>query len=374
MCARRFLAIIFFLTLLAVAGALAIFQWGGNVLLSQATPQGHFRESDAGSGPDYSTPATWIARPDIPNNPSAWLPQGYKPKESVNDAAVFYIHPTTYLDRDRWNAPLAGNATSDARADLFVRSQASAFASAGPVWAPRYRQAAYGAFLLNNRDAQQALDLAYRDVSGAFDKFLADNGGRPVILAGHSQGALHLARLIQEKGAQLKGRLVAAYVVGWPISTKADLPPMGFPACSAANQAGCILSWQSFAEPANASLILDPWQKSIGAGGAKRQRKDILCVNPLSGTKDGAASAASNPGTLFPSPDLKSGSLVRGQVGATCKNGILIIDGAMSTMGPYVSPGNTYHVYDYALFWEAIRQDALNRLEAWASDPNRQHS
>ena len=373
MCARRFLAVVFLLTLLAVAGAVAIFQWGGNVLLSQATPHGHFDANAAGSGPDYAKAESWIARPDIPNNPSEWRPEGFEPVMATG-AAVFYIHPTTYLDRDRWNAPLAGNATSDARADLFVRSQASAFANAGPVWAPRYRQAAYGAFLLNSRDATQALDLAYRDVRAAFDKFLADSEGRPVILAGHSQGALHLAHLLQDRGSDLKGRLVAAYVVGWAISIKADLPAMGFPACSAANQAGCILSWQSFAEPANVGLILNPWEKSVGPGGAKRQRQDVLCVNPVTGTKDGAASAASNPGTLFPSPDLKSGSLVRGQVGAACKNGILIIDGAISTMGPYVLPGNNYHVYDYALFWEAIRQDALKRLEAWASDPNRHHS
>ena len=52
MCARRFLFIVFILTLLAVAGALAMFQWGGDVLVRQATPQGPFRAPSAGSGPD----------------------------------------------------------------------------------------------------------------------------------------------------------------------------------------------------------------------------------------------------------------------------------------------------------------------------------
>jgi hypothetical protein len=42
MCARRFLAVIFVFTLILVAGAFAIFQWGGNVLLKEATPKGHF--------------------------------------------------------------------------------------------------------------------------------------------------------------------------------------------------------------------------------------------------------------------------------------------------------------------------------------------
>jgi hypothetical protein len=30
-----------------------------------------------------------------------------------------------------------------------------------------------------------------------------------------------------------------------------------------------------------------------------------------------------------------------------------------------VLPGNNYHVYDYALFWDAIRADAVRREQAW---------
>ena len=36
MCARRFLIAIFVLTLLVVAGAFAIFEWGGQMLLREA--------------------------------------------------------------------------------------------------------------------------------------------------------------------------------------------------------------------------------------------------------------------------------------------------------------------------------------------------
>ena len=53
MCARRFLMIVFVLTLLAVAGAFAIYQYGGRVLLSQAVPSGHFEAAKAGGAPDY---------------------------------------------------------------------------------------------------------------------------------------------------------------------------------------------------------------------------------------------------------------------------------------------------------------------------------
>ena len=49
MCARRFLIAIFVVTLLAVAGAFAMFQWGGQMLVKQATPKGHFEAKAAGS-------------------------------------------------------------------------------------------------------------------------------------------------------------------------------------------------------------------------------------------------------------------------------------------------------------------------------------
>src|SRR3546814_7072434 len=50
----------------------------------------------------------------------------------------------------------------------------------------------------------------------AFDYFLSQNEGRPLILAAHSQGSLHLIRLLREKvaGTPLASRIVAAYVVG----------------------------------------------------------------------------------------------------------------------------------------------------------------
>ena len=55
----------------------------------------------------------------------------------------------------------------------------------------------------------------------------------------------------------------------------------------------------------------------------------------------------------------------KGAVGARCERGFLIIDGAIPDMGSYVLPGNNYHVYDYALFWKAIREDAARRLAAF---------
>jgi hypothetical protein len=368
MCARRFLIMIFVLTLLVVAAAFAIYQWGGNILLKQAVPKGHFAPPPEDGAPVYRDRSLWVARPDLRDDPAEWLPNGVALRAGRRQAAIFYIHPTTYLERDRWNAPLVADPQTEFRTRLFVQSQASAFTGAGQVWAPRYRQAAFGAFLLKSDDARKALNLAYLDVEAAFAEFIRQvPADEPIILAGHSQGALHLERLLREQvaGKPIARRVVAAYVVGWPISTTADLPALGLPACRAPEQTRCILSWMSFGDPANPDLIFDDWEKTKGFSGAPRRQRDVLCVNPLTGTQNSAALPQDNPGTLIPTADLTSATLLRGGVGAHCDKGLLMLDGKIPAIGPYALPGNNYHVYDYALFWGAIRADAERRLAAW---------
>ena len=364
MCARRFLFVIFVLTLLVVAGAFAIFQFGQDVLVRSATPTGHFVAPATGdTGPDYADPANWVARPDMASDPSSWLPEGVAP--AVGKAAVFYVHPTTYLERDRWNAPLSPGGQTEFRTRLFAQSQASAFNDAGQIWAPRYRQAAYGTFLLSNRDAAQALDLAYGDVLSAFDRFIAEApADAPIILAGHSQGSLHLLRLLADRHEALKDRLVAAYVIGWPVSDTADLAGTALSSCKEPDSTRCVVTFQSFGEPANPRLIFNAWEKSPGRSAAHR-REDIVCVDPIGGWKNGASAPAANPGTLVPVKDLNTATLEPGKVGGRCDKGAFLVSGDIPRLGPFVLPGNNYHVYDYALFWGAIRRDAQRRLAAW---------
>jgi hypothetical protein len=226
-------------------------------------------------GPAYADAAMWIARPDIPDNPSLWTPEGFAPTADPK-ASVFFIHPTSYLERSHWNAPL-DDEESQKRARLFVRSQASAFNGVGAVWAPKYRQATFGAFLTTKDDAERALDFAYRDVLAAFEAFLQQAPkDRPIILAAHSQGSLHLERLLRERiaGTPVADRIVAAYVVGWPISTTADLGTLGLPACEEAEDSGCILGWQSFAQPADPKMVTDVYDALAAPDGTPRAVDD----------------------------------------------------------------------------------------------------
>ena len=374
--------------------------WFGRVAF---VPSSDFVPQAAVAANAYDNPKMWIARPGLPDDPSAWRPpaaeaedgeasapepgarpliapakaaetSGAAPIAPLGDAAVFFVHPTSYYSKASWNAPL-GDADADYRATLFVRGMASAFGDAGAIWAPRYRQATLGAFLAEDRvTAGKAIDAAYRDVEQAFDAFLAAiPKDKPIILAGHSQGALHLTTLLKNRiaGTPLAKRIVAAYVIGWPISRDTDMAALGLPACDTPDQKGCILSWASFAEPADTSMVTGAYDGTIGFDGRPRAGTRMLCTNPLTGTPDAAAGPEANIGTLKPSDGFRKGELITGKVGAKCDDdrGFLLIGDADAAqhfvVAGYVLPGNNYHVYDITLFWANVRADALRRLAAF---------
>jgi len=364
--ARKFLYVFAFLIALVIAGALAYRLYGVQILRMALVPSETFKAQPRVDPRVYADKAMWIARPDIPGNPALWTPAGYA-AEAHPKAAVFFIHPTSYIGRDHWNAAL-NDAETNARAAIFLRGQASAFNAAGEIWAPRYRQATFGAFLTSVADANRALDLAYGDVEAAFAAFVKQiDPKRPIILAGHSQGALHLTRLLREQvaGKPIAKRIVAAYVVGWPVSKANDLAALGLPACTRADQARCLLSWQSFAEPADPQQITDLYDQTRGFDGRPRKGSAMVCTNPLTGTADAAAPAAANLGTLYPSADLGTATIAAGKVPARCADRGFLLIGAPPEVGGYVLPGNNYHVYDYSLFWANVRADAGRRLAAF---------
>lgn len=367
--ARKFLYLMAILIVLGTAARLAYTFFGAQMMRVAMVPSESYQALPDVPADRYRSPDMWLARPDMRNSPALWTPPGEKPGEGPK-VAVFYIHPTSYLDRTHWNAPLDDKTAND-RAILFLRGQATAFNNIGAIWAPRYRQATFGAFLTSEADARRALDLAYRDVSAAFEEFQREIGpDMPIILAGHSQGSLHLARLLREKvaGKPIARRIIAAYVVGWPISRTTDLPLMGLPECESADQHGCILSWQSFAEPADPSMVANVYDDTIGFNGQPRKGTPMICTNPITGTPDATAPASANIGTLLPSADLSTATIVKGGIPARCgEREFLLIGAPPEGFGSYVLPGNNYHVFDYSLFWSNVRADAARRAASFGA-------
>jgi len=365
--ARKFLYLVVILVALAIAALLAYRLYAPQLMRMALVPSVAFEEMPPIKAADYADAGMWIARPDLIGNPAQWTPPGIVAAPPPR-AAMFFIHPTSYLDRSRWNATFDDQLARD-RAVLFLRGQASAFNDNAEIWAPRYRQATFGAFLTSQLERDQALDLAYGDVSAAFDAFLRGIApDRPILLAGHSQGSIHLMRLLREriKGTPLQRRIVATYAIGWPISRTADLPQLGLPECARADQAGCLLAWQSFAEPADPALILQTYDGTTGFNGQPRTGTPMICTNPITGTPNVGAPASANLGTVIPSDDMASGTLAVGKVSARCDTrGFLLIGPPPEGIGQYVLPGNNYHVFDFSLFWSNIRADAARRLASF---------
>lgn len=371
--ARRFLYFVAALIALAIGAGIAWSLYSDKLLAAALVPSAPFVEQQPLAGNVYADKTMWYARPELTNNPAQWLPEGYKRAVPAKRAAVFFIHPTSYIDNSGWNATLDNERATDL-AQTFIRGQASAFNGVGDVWAPRYRQATLGAFLTTQPEATRAIDAAYGDVARAFDAFVASiPADMPIVLAGHSQGGLHLTRLLRERvaGRPVARRIVAAYVVGWPVSTATDLRALGLPACTGPDQAGCILSWQTYAEPADPKQVIAAYDATTGFDGRSRSGTRMLCINPLTGTPDSAAPAQANLGTLVPDENLKNATLEVGKVPARCDaaqdggRGFLLIGPPPEKIGTYVLPGNNYHVFDYSLFWGSVRADVARRLAAF---------
>lgn len=400
--AVRFLWIVAGLTVLFILAALAYRIFEEDLMRWALVPKGEFREVAMPKGATYDRADLWIARPDIPNNPALWVPQvpsaprrageGDSAQQGAGNASadpppaegpiapfaatrnprasVFFIHPTSFLESTAWNAAL-DDEESQSRARLFVRSQASAFNGVGAIWAPKYRQATFGAFLTTRTNARLALEFAYRDVLAAYEAFLRQApADRPIILAAHSQGSLHLMHLLEDRirNAPEARRIAAAYVIGWPVSETADLPAIPLAVCERPDQAHCLVSFQSFAEPADPDMITDVYDKSRGPGGIARAGSPMVCVNPLTGTRGAAAPRQANLGSLVPNSDFSDATFTPRAVPARCDvRGFLLIGDKddLPDFGRYVLPGNNYHVFDYALFWANLRADAERRLAAF---------
>lgn len=377
--AKKFLYFIAICIVLALIGRIGWEMFKEDIAAFALVPTSDFTPTKPLEANAYQDPGLWYSRPGFgAKDPARWQPTSAEKSSArpaahtadTPDFAVFFVHPTSYLNRETWNAPIGDKADADTDriARIYIRGMASPFNAASEIWAPKYRQATMGAFLTDAPEGQKAIDAAYADVREAWRYFLSSvDPDAPIVLAGHSQGSLHLKRLLAEevRGSPVADRLVAAYVIGWPISVAHDLPEMGFPACTTPDQAGCVISWVSFAEPAEPASLLAAYARTPALDGETPGDSPILCSNPLTGQTGGKAPASANLGTLVPEDSMEKGELVPTLVPARCDVRGLLLIGPPPEMGSYVLPGNNYHVYDIPLFWANTRADVIRRAEAW---------
>jgi hypothetical protein len=341
---------------------------GMMIAFKRLEPVHSFAESPQLTAPDYSVGTSWAALPDRQDDADV-LPGGdVQDVQASAQVDVFFVHPTTYFGTASWNQPLDDTSTNQLTDAFVLRSQASVFNSCCRIYAPRYRQATIYSFMDKSGSGTSALDLAYEDVQRAFDYFIEHyNQGRPFILAAHSQGSLHLRKLLEKRitGRPLRERLVAAYPIGFGIARDelAKAVP-DVPVCESAEQIGCAVTWNAVGPKAR------KWADTSKS----------ICVNPLTWGTDGSSADASLniggvsyagtfEGTLadvkgVPQDFVDAKPILEtGVADAQCVDGLLLVKEIHSEYYASRPMGrDNYHIYDYNLFHMNLRKNIEGRV------------
>ena len=274
-------------------------------------------------------------------------------------ADVFLVCPTVDM-KDEFNMSMTDEAT---KANFLgaLNMERGIYEDSARLFAPYYRQAAMKVYSLTQQEREPYMALAYRDVSDAFSYYLENlNQGRPIILAGFSQGADMCYRLMEEYFGEeaLADRLVAVYAIGWPLTQEmTEKYPQLKPAQSA-DDLGTVISFECEAEEVTDSFIIPQDMKA-------------LSINPLNWKTDSTpASREENLGACFTD---YSGSIVM-DAGALCggyldeARGVLKVTDVSPSDYPAIVPGlpeGAYHIYDYQFFFRNLQENVTLRVDAY---------
>ncbi|UYQ94960.1 DUF3089 domain-containing protein [Chitinophaga horti] len=315
--------------------------------------------SQAQPAPDYTRLKYWAAHPhklDAADSVPLFL------KGETRDTAVdvFFLHPTSFVQRFR-KAPLSADIHDEKINELterqLIHQQATIFNAHARVFAPFYRQAHLRAFFQRDQAANNAFDTAYQDLKTAFEYYLKhDNHGRPIIIAGHSQGAFHGIRLLQEffDGKPLQKQLVVAYLVGWRIDRN-DFKQI--PLGTSPTQTGCVLTWRTYES------------NQIGKED-KRTAEGALCINPVTWLP---GNDWSDKAAYMDAPDKRLQKRSRSEIRARVheKYNVVWVKGynevnvPMPGIARLASAIGNLHLLDMNLFYLNVRANVKQRIDAY---------
>ncbi|MGL5207351.1 MAG: DUF3089 domain-containing protein [Acidaminococcaceae bacterium] len=226
-------------------------------------------------------------------------------------------------------------------------------------YAPYYRQAALNVYKMDSKAASGYFDLAYQDVRGAFEHYLKNmNSDRPFILAGFSQGADMIVRLMKDKfrDPRLQERLIAVYVVGWRVTAEeiASYPQLRM--ARGEKDIGVIVSFNTEAPEIATSLSVP--LKTQG-------------INPLNWKTTGDyADKSLNQGAVFTAYDGSILNEIPHLTGAyldPIRGTLKVTDIDAAVYPPLLDlfqPGE-YHIYDYQFFYRNLQTNVRNRISSY---------
>ncbi|MBG6175514.1 MAG: DUF3089 domain-containing protein [Roseibium album] len=298
-----------------------------------------FTKADVPPAPDYSKKASWLAKPEDPDQ---------------FDIDILWLYPTVLTGDSAW---LMNISRKDlvASAELSIKTEARVFSGQANLYAPLYRQMNLAGFYLPEPERDAIVEYGVHDVRQAFEHYMQHyNKGRPFILAAHSQGSYLLTQLLVKYWGEIgiEDQLIAGYVVGWSITDEDLRDNPSIEICDAAHQTGCFVSYNSVAPGKQKdSPVIFP-----GA----------IVVNPLTWTReDTLAPASRNRGSVFME---KSGTyqILPGFASARIANGGLeVVAEDPDRLKSKFFPEGVYHSYDYPLFAENISMNAAQRIQAY---------
>ena len=273
---------------------------------------------------------------------------------------LFLICPTVDM-KDEYSMSMSDEETKSSFVGA-LNMERGIYEDAARLYAPYYRQAAMKVYSLAPAEREEWLGPAYQDVSAAFAYYLEHkNMGRPIILAGFSQGADMCYRLLAEYfgDRELYERLVAVYAIGWPCTEEmVSRYPQIVPA-SGADDLGVVISFECEAPDLQAETVVIP-------AGLK-----AYAINPLNWKTDGTvADKSENLGACFTS---YSGKIKREEAGLCggyldVERGVMkVTDIEPSDYPPVVPvmPEGAYHIYDYQFFYRNLQQNVNVRVERY---------
>lgn len=198
------------------------------------------------------------------------------PESNAHRIDCFYVYPTVDWSMNAANHEDFADLSKIQNATLV---QAGRFRDVCRLFVPLYRQVTLGTYFKSDEVAERYLSVAESDIVDAFLQYMAKrNGGRKVVLLGHSQGAQMTARLLQryfDTDKKMRERLLLAMPIGWPLEVARGKLVGGtfknVPVCSRSGETGCIVSYRSF-----------PWGGDPSPGRARPSAgHESVCVDPV---------------------------------------------------------------------------------------------
>ena len=227
------------------------------------------------------------------------------------------------------------------------------------MYAPYYRQMTFPVYSMTEEEMKPYLEIAYRDVAAAFEYYIEHcNNGRPVILAGFSQGSQLLLMLLEEyfDDPAYSDKLVAAYCIGWRV-TEEDLSK--YPHLKMAEgeaDTGVIISFNSEAEGVEDSIMVPAGTKTLG-------------INPLNWRTDSTpADKSLNEGACFTKYSGEIKKEIPGLTGAyldETRGTLRVTDVAPGDYSNSLFPDGVYHLYDYQFFFRNLQKNVAVRLDSY---------